>query len=77
MYITSHYSLPEFYDLPHQLFRVDFHGSDAQGGAPGAMSIVHDLSTSVQYTINSRATNCTVESLEEYACSLYLWCCFS
>ena len=31
------------------------------------MSIIHDLSTSVQYSINNRATNCTVHSLEEYA----------
>jgi len=72
MYITSYNSLQEFYDLPHQLFRVDFHGSDVQGGAPGPMNIIHNLNTSVQYTSNSRASNCTVESLEEYACSLLI-----
>ena len=31
------------------------------------MSIIHDLSTSVQYTIIDQATDCSVQSLEEYA----------
>ena len=35
------------------------------------MSIIHDLSTSVQYTINNRLTDCTAHSLEDYAPYLF------
>ena len=61
--------MQEFYDFPRKLFRMDAYGSDAEGGAPGPISFVHDLSTSVQYTI--RARNCTAQSLEEFAPYLF------
>ena len=35
------------------------------------MSIIHDLSTSVQYTIYNRLTDCTAHSLEDYAPYLF------
>ena len=63
--------MQEYYDLPHKLFRIDVYGGDSQGGAPGPMSIIHDLSTSVQYTIIDRATDCTAQSLEEYVPYLF------
>ena len=63
--------MQEFYDLPHKLFRIDVYGSDGQGGIPAPLSLIHDLSTSVQYFINNQANNCSAASFEGYGPYLF------
>ena len=48
------------------LFRADFYNDGSQGGTPGPFSVIHDLSTSVQYFIDRHVINCTATSLEPY-----------
>ena len=60
--LLLYYLLQEFYDLPHNLFRLDVY--DGRGSA-GPVSIIHDFSTSVQYVVNNRVLGCSAQRLEQ------------
>ena len=62
--LSAFYSLQEFYDLPHNLFRIDVHYGGQRGGSPGPISIIHDFSTSVQYVVNNEVLECSAQSLD-------------
>ena len=64
MSLLLSYSLQEFYDLPHNLFRIDVYYTGQRGGTPGPISIIHDFSTSVQYVVNNQILNCSAQPLE-------------
>ena len=57
--------LQEFYDLPHNLFRMDVYYDGHRGGTPGPISIIHDFNTSVQYVVNNVLVGCTAKPLEQ------------
>ena len=61
------HSLQEFYDLPHNLFRIDAYSDAGQGGASGPVSVIHDLSTSVQYVVGKQVISCSAQPLEDLA----------
>ena len=56
--------LQEFYDLSHNLFRIDVYRRGRRGGSPGPISIIHDFSTSVQYVVNNQVLECSAQSLD-------------
>ena len=61
----SIYLLQEFYDLPHQLFRIDV--LSRRTGSPKPISLIHDFSTSVQYAVGTRVRSCTAIPLKQVA----------
>ena len=74
MHFTIGYFFPllqEFYDLPHRLYRADFYNDGSQYGTRGPNSVIHDLSTSVQYLINTQVVNCSAISLDVAAPYLF------
>ena len=58
-------SLQEFYDLPHQLFRIDVLSNTS--GSPSPISLIHDFNTSVQYQVGTRVHSCTATPLKQVA----------
>ena len=62
--------LQEFYDQTHNLFRIDLQYDGQQGGSPGPLTFIHDISSSVQYVIGNQIRFCLPQSLQE---ATYFW----
>ena len=60
-------ALQEFYDVTHQLLRADYYNDGRQYGTRGPYTVIHDVSTSVQYVISTQVANCSVISLDVVA----------
>ena len=65
-----HY-VQEFYDQTHNLFRLDFYYDGQQGGSPGPLTLIHDISSSVQYIIGNQIRFCSLQPLQQAA--TYFW----
>ena len=63
--------MQEFYDLPHQLYRADYYNDGSQYGTRGSYTVIHDVSTSVQYLISAQVVNCLAISLDVAAPYLF------
>ena len=63
--------IQEFFDSTHKLFRYDFFYSDPHGNYSVPLTIIHDLSSSVQYVIGNQVHFCTAQPIQQYA--PYFW----
>ena len=63
--------MQEFYDYDHSLFRFDTYYNGSFGGSAQAVSVIHDLSSSVQYVIGNQFHTCLAQPLQVSA--PFLW----
>ena len=63
--------MQEFYDYDRNLFRLDTYYDGSSGGVAQPVSIIHDLSSSVQYVIGNQFRFCFAQPLQVSA--PFLW----
>ena len=63
--------MQEFYDYNHSLFRFDTYYDGSFGGPAQPITIIHDLTASVQYVIGNQINFCVAQPLQDSA--PYFW----